>query len=67
MSLFLTVFSKGLFPRASKGVIVWEWDSFSWNHISEITNVPIIKATINSSLKLEESKEWYFRKLMKAR
>ena len=22
---FPTVFSKGLFPRASKGVIVWEW------------------------------------------
>ena len=23
--LFPTVFSKGLFPRVSKGVIVWEW------------------------------------------
>ena len=25
ISPFPTVFSKGLFPRASKGVIVWEW------------------------------------------
>ena len=25
VSPFPTVFSKGLFPRASKGVIVWEW------------------------------------------
>ena len=25
ISPFPTVFSKGLFPRASKGLIVWEW------------------------------------------
>ena len=25
ISLFPTVFSKGLFPGASKGVAVWEW------------------------------------------
>ena len=29
--LFPTVFSKSLFPRASKGVIVWEWvKAFQW-------------------------------------
>ena len=25
ISPFPTVFSKGLFPRASNGVVVWEW------------------------------------------
>ena len=39
ISPFPTVFSKGLFPRGVKGVIVWEWvkQQLAFNSITSIT------------------------------
>ena len=40
ISPFPTVFSKGLFSRASKGVIVWEWVKQLFIHISALDLQP---------------------------
>ena len=45
ISPFPTVFSKGCFPGASKGVIVWEWVkvpiAVNWNYVYKIQVNPI--------------------------
>ena len=47
--LFLQCFQKACFPRASKGVIVWEWVNAKLSGITE---------NITTSLKTEKKKHW---------
>ena len=47
---FPTVFSKGFFPGASKGVIVWEWINCHWLELLRTAPWPIHTIIINALL-----------------